>query len=86
MSRRGVVIVRVVCPRACRATATLSRRSRRVGRATGVAKAGRTVTLRVRLSARGRALVRRHQPLTLRLSRRVGDATQTAVKALRVRR
>jgi hypothetical protein len=78
---RGVISIRVTCPRSCRLTATLSRGGRTLGKAS---KRGRKLTLRVHLTAHGRKLVRAHKRLTLRLTRRIGTKTQTVKRSYAV--
>jgi glucose/arabinose dehydrogenase len=81
MSRHGVVTVRLSCPAAkCRFTARLTYHRHMLGRASGAH------ALRIRLSHRGRRLVRRHAKLRLTVTRRVGSRTQSAARTLRVRR
>ena len=55
-------------------------RGKTLGRASG------TRTLHIRLSRRGRSLVRRRAKLRLTVTRRVGTHTQSAARTLRVRR
>ncbi len=81
MTRRGFVTIRLSCPAAaCRFSARLRYRGRTLGRAAGDG------TLRVRLSPRGQALVRRGIRLSLTVTRTIGTHTQTATRRLRIRR
>jgi glucose/arabinose dehydrogenase len=81
--RHGTVRLRLTCPVRCRFTVTISSGRHRLGRATHT---GRKVTLRIHLNQRGRRLVAAHRRVTVKLTRRAGGRTQTARRALKIRR
>lgn len=90
VSRRGVVRLRVSCPStvACRGVLTLTRNRVRVARAAVTIGAGARRTVRVRLNATGRRLLRRHARVTVQATtrlRRPPDAPLVAVTKLRLR-
>jgi hypothetical protein len=77
---RGTVALRLSCPAAtsCRFNVTIAR----VGRITKTVRAGGTVTVHVKASARARRLLRRHHRLKVRvtITRRAGAASVTVAR------
>jgi molybdenum-dependent DNA-binding transcriptional regulator ModE len=87
--RRGKLSIRVTCPGSCRVKARLISGRTVVASRSRTRLGGGTVTLRPKVTKKGRKLIKRHRRLTMTLAVDVTDdqgRTTTLARVLRFRR